>query len=97
VQISTAYGMQKEGSPVLPRNKYTEVRKPASKEEAKRPEFKVCKFTAEAIITEGSGVGTVPRLYGSSFIEHFAKSVLMPIFLKQAQTGSWRLFGPAMP
>jgi ParB family chromosome partitioning protein len=39
VQISTAYGMQKEGSSVLPGNKYTEVRKPASKEDAKRPEF----------------------------------------------------------
>jgi ParB family chromosome partitioning protein len=62
VQISTAYGMQKEGSPVVPRNKYTEVRKPASREEAKRPEFKVCKFTTEAIITEGSGVGTVHKV-----------------------------------
>ena len=62
VQISTAYGMQKEGSPVVPRNKYTEVRKPASKEEAKRPEFKVCKYTTEAIITEGSGVGTFHKV-----------------------------------
>ena len=62
IQISTAYGMQKEGSPVVPRNKYTEVRKPASKEEAKRPEFKVCKFTTEAIITEGSGVGTLHKV-----------------------------------
>ncbi|HEV2463111.1 MAG TPA: ParB/RepB/Spo0J family partition protein, partial [Acidobacteriaceae bacterium] len=33
VQISTAYGAQKEGSPVLPRNKYTAIRddKPKSK------------------------------------------------------------------
>jgi ParB family chromosome partitioning protein len=62
VQISTAYGTQKEGSPVIPRNKYTEVRKPTSKEEAKRPEFKVCKFTTEAIITEGSGIGTVQKV-----------------------------------
>jgi ParB family transcriptional regulator, chromosome partitioning protein len=62
VQISTAYGMQKEGSLVLPRNKYTEVRTPANKEEAKRPEFKVCKDTAEAIITEGSGLGTVHKV-----------------------------------
>jgi ParB family chromosome partitioning protein len=45
VQISTAYGEQKEGSPVLPRNKYTAIRddKPKSKEEAQHPEFKVCK------------------------------------------------------
>ena len=35
VQISTAYGGQKEGSPVLPRNKYTAIRddKPKSKDE----------------------------------------------------------------
>jgi ParB family chromosome partitioning protein len=63
-QISTAYGTQKEGSPVLPRNKYTAIRddKPKSKDEAKRPEFKVCKFTADAIITEGSGVGTIQKV-----------------------------------
>jgi ParB family chromosome partitioning protein len=64
VQISTAYGTQKEGSPVLPRNKYTAVRteKPKSKEEAQRPEFKVCKFVADAIITEGTDVGTVLKV-----------------------------------
>jgi len=64
VQISTAYGGQKEGSPVLPRNKYTAIRddKPKSKDEAKRPEFKACKFTTEAIITEGSDVGTIHKV-----------------------------------
>ena len=64
VQISTAYGVQKEGSTTLPRNKYTAIRddKPKSKDEAARPEFKVCKFTTEAIITEGSDVGTVHKV-----------------------------------
>ena len=64
MQISTAYGVQKEGSPVLPRNKYIAIRddKPKSKDEAKRPEFKVCRFAAEAIITEGSNVGTVHKV-----------------------------------
>jgi len=64
VQISTAYGGQKEGSPVLPRNKYTAIRddKPKSKDEAKRPEFKACKFTTEAIVTEGSDVGTIHKV-----------------------------------
>jgi ParB family transcriptional regulator, chromosome partitioning protein len=64
VQISTAYGVQKEGSPVLPRNKYMAIRddRPKSKDEAKRPEYKVCKFTTEAIITEGSDVGTVHKV-----------------------------------
>jgi ParB family chromosome partitioning protein len=64
VQISTAYGTQREGSPVLPRNKYTAIRndKPKSNDEAKRPEFKVCKFATDAIVTEGSDVGTVHKV-----------------------------------
>jgi ParB family chromosome partitioning protein len=64
VQISTAYGTQKEGSPVLPRNKYTAIRddKPKSNEEAKRPEFKVCKFATDAIVTEGSDIGTIHKV-----------------------------------
>ena len=64
VQISTAYGVQKEGSATLPRNKYVAIRdeKPKSKDEAQRPEFKVCKFTTEAIITEGSDVGNVHKV-----------------------------------
>jgi len=64
VQISTAYGGQKEGSPVLPRNKYTAIRddKPKSKDDAKRPEYKTCKFTTEAIITEGTEVGTLHKV-----------------------------------
>ncbi len=64
VQISTAYGTQKEGSPVLPCNKYTAIRddKPKSNDEAKRPEFKVCKFTTDAIVTEGSEIGTVQKV-----------------------------------
>jgi ParB family transcriptional regulator, chromosome partitioning protein len=64
VQISTAYGSQKEGSSVLPRNKYTAIRgdQPKSKDEAKRPEYKVCKFTTEAIITEGGDVGSIHRV-----------------------------------
>jgi ParB family transcriptional regulator, chromosome partitioning protein len=64
VQISTAYGKAGEGSKVLPRNQYTAIRdeKPNSKEEAKRPEFKVCKFTTDAIITEGADVGTLHKV-----------------------------------
>jgi ParB family chromosome partitioning protein len=64
VQISTAYGKPGEGSKVLPRNQYTAIRdeKPKSKEEAKRPEYKVCKFTTDAIIAEGTEVGTVHKV-----------------------------------
>jgi len=64
VQISTAYGVRSEGSPVLPRNKYIAIQdaRPKSKDDAKRPEFKECKFTTEAIITEGSDVGTIHKV-----------------------------------
>ncbi len=64
VQISTAYGGQKEGSPVLPRNQYTAIQgeKPKDKQQAQRPEYKTCKFTTEAIITEGSDVGTIHKV-----------------------------------
>jgi ParB family chromosome partitioning protein len=64
VQISTAYGQQKEGSVTLPRNKYVEVRphKPTNKEEATRPEFKTCKFTTEAIISEGIDKGELRKV-----------------------------------
>lgn len=64
VQISTGFGAQKEGSPILPRGKYTAIRddRPKSKEEAKRPEYKECKFTTEAIITDGTDIGTIHKV-----------------------------------
>ncbi|WP_260740643.1 hypothetical protein [Tunturiibacter lichenicola] len=64
MQISTTYGGQKEGSPVLPRNRYTAIQdeKPKDKQQAQRPEYKTCKFTTEAIITEGRDVGTIHRV-----------------------------------
>jgi ParB family transcriptional regulator, chromosome partitioning protein len=64
VQISTAYGQQRDGSATLPRNKYVEVRpdKPTSKEEATRPEFKTCKFTTEAIVSEGIDKGEIRKV-----------------------------------
>jgi len=64
VQISTAYGQQQEGSPVLPRNKYVAIRdeKPKSKEEAQRPEYKMCKYTTDAIIAEGSEKGEIHKV-----------------------------------
>jgi ParB family transcriptional regulator, chromosome partitioning protein len=64
VQISTAYGQQKEGSATLPRNQYVEVRpeKPTTKEEATRPEYKTCKHTTEAIVSEGIDKGQLRRV-----------------------------------
>ena len=64
VQVSTAYGQQQEGNQTLPRNKYVAIRseKPKTKEEAARPEFKTCKYTTEAIITEGGDVGSIHKV-----------------------------------
>jgi ParB family chromosome partitioning protein len=64
VQITTAYGQQKEGSTTLPRNKYTEIRpdKPTTKEQATRPEFKTCKYTTEAIVSEGIDKGELRKV-----------------------------------
>jgi ParB family chromosome partitioning protein len=64
VQISTAYGTQKEGSATVPRNKYVEVRseKPTNPKQRDWPEYKTCKFTTEAIVTEGSEKGEMRRI-----------------------------------
>lgn len=64
VRISTAYGQQQEGSATLPRNKYTEIRpeKPATKEEATRPEFKACQYTTEAIVADGIDKGEIRKV-----------------------------------
>ena len=64
VQISTAYGQQQEGSATLPRNKYTAIRpeKPTTKEEATRPEFKTCKYTTEAIVSDGIDKGELRKV-----------------------------------
>ena len=64
VQISTAYGQPKDGSAAIPRNKYVEIRrdKPQKKEQRDWPEYRTCKFTAEAIVTEGSEKGELRRV-----------------------------------
>jgi len=64
VQISTAYGKPAEGSPVIPRNKYVEVKqeKPKSKNERDWPEYKTCKYTTEAIVTEGTEKGETKKV-----------------------------------
>lgn len=64
VQISTAYGKPVEGSPVVPRSQYVEIRqdKPARKEQANAPEYKSCKYTAAAIVTDGSDKGATRKV-----------------------------------
>jgi ParB family chromosome partitioning protein len=64
VQISTAYGQQQEGSKIVTRNKYVEINpeKPETPEKAKWPEFKTCKFTTEAIVSEGIDKGELRKV-----------------------------------
>jgi ParB family chromosome partitioning protein len=64
VQISTAYGVQKEGSAAIPRNRCVVIRqeKPTKKQQETWPEYKACKFTSEGIVTEGSDKGEIRRL-----------------------------------
>jgi ParB family chromosome partitioning protein len=64
VQISTAYGPAKDGSAAVPRNKYVEIRseKPANQKQRDWPEYKTCKFTTEAIVTEGGEMGETKRV-----------------------------------
>jgi ParB family chromosome partitioning protein len=64
VQISTAYGQQQEGSKIVTRSKYVEIRpdKPDTPEKAKWPEFKTCKYTAEAIVSDGIDKGEMRKV-----------------------------------
>ena len=64
VQISTAYGQQAEGSRIVTRSKYVEIRsdKPDNPEKAKWPEFKTCKHTTDAIVADGLDKGEVRQV-----------------------------------
>jgi len=64
VQISTAYGQQQEGSKIITRSKYVEIKseKPDTPEKAKWPEFKTCRFITEAIVSEGIDKGELRRV-----------------------------------
>jgi len=64
VQISTAYKQQPEGEKTIPRNKYVEIReeKPDTPEKAKWPEFKTCKYTTEAIVSDGIDKGELRKV-----------------------------------
>jgi ParB family chromosome partitioning protein len=59
VQISTAYGSTQDGSKIVTRNKYVEIKseKPHTPEKAKWPEFKTCRFRTEATLSEGINKG----------------------------------------
>ncbi len=64
VQISAAYGQPAEGSAVLPRNKYIEIKqeKPQNNKQRDWPEYMTCKSTTEAIVTEGTEKGELRKI-----------------------------------
>ena len=64
VQISTAYGKTQDGSKIITRSKYVEIKseKPDTPEKAKWPEFKTCKYTTEAIVADGLDKGEVRKV-----------------------------------
>jgi ParB family transcriptional regulator, chromosome partitioning protein len=64
VQITTAYGKTAEGSLIVPRNQYVEIRqeKPKNKYQQDAPEYKTCKFVTEAIVAEGGEKGELRKV-----------------------------------
>jgi ParB family transcriptional regulator, chromosome partitioning protein len=64
IQITTAYGKPAQGSPILTRSQYVEIRqeKPKNQYQQTAPEFKTCKSTAEAIIAEGIDKGSLRKV-----------------------------------
>ncbi|HET9086571.1 MAG TPA: ParB/RepB/Spo0J family partition protein [Acidobacteriaceae bacterium] len=68
VQISAAYGQPAEGSTAIPRSKYIEIKqeKPTGKHQQDWPEYKTCKSTTEAIITEGTEKGELRKICADS-------------------------------
>lgn len=64
VQITTAYGKPAEGSTVVPRGQYVEIRqeKPKNKYQQEAPEYKTCKYTTEAIVADGTEKGEIRKV-----------------------------------
>jgi len=64
VQITTAYGKPAEGSAIVPRNQYVEIRqeKPKNKYQQDAPEYKTCKFVTEAIVADGTDKGELRKV-----------------------------------
>ena len=64
VQITTTYGKPAEGTAIVPRNQYVEIRqeKPKNKYQQEAPEYKTCKYVTEAIVTDGGEKGTLRKV-----------------------------------
>ena len=64
VQITTAYGKPAEGSTLVPRGQYVEIRqeKPKNKYQQEAPEYKTCKFVTQAIVADGADKGELRKV-----------------------------------
>jgi ParB family transcriptional regulator, chromosome partitioning protein len=62
IQITTAYGKPAEGSPVLQRNQYVEIRQDKSEQKRDWPEYRTCKYTTDAIIADGTEKGELRKV-----------------------------------
>jgi ParB family transcriptional regulator, chromosome partitioning protein len=64
VQISTAFAKPAEGSAVVARNRYVEIRqeKLKNKYQQDAPEFKPCKYMTEAIVADGTDKGEIRKV-----------------------------------
>ena len=64
IQISTAFAKPAEGSAVVARNRYVQIRqeKPKNKYQQDAPEFKTCKHTTEAIVADGTDKGEIRKV-----------------------------------
>jgi ParB family chromosome partitioning protein len=64
VQITTALGKPAEGSAIVPRGQYVEIRedKPKNKYQQEAPEYKTCKYVTEAIVADGTEKGELRKV-----------------------------------
>ena len=64
VQITTALGKPTEGSAIVPRGQYVEIRqdKPKNKYQQDAPEYKTCKYVTEAIVADGTKKGELRKV-----------------------------------
>jgi ParB family chromosome partitioning protein len=64
VQITTALGKPAEGSAIVPRGQYVEIRqeKPKNKYQQDAPEYKTCKYVTEAIVADGTEKGEIRKV-----------------------------------
>jgi ParB family chromosome partitioning protein len=64
VQITTALGKPAEGSAIVPRGQYVEIRqdKPKNKYQQEAPEYKTCKYVTDAIVADGTEKGELRKV-----------------------------------